>query len=322
MDLITSVLTQTIHLMVPVLLIALGGFFALKVNVFNLALDGFALFGCFAAVAGAYFTQSVLGGVLVAAAATMALAAIYAAFVLELKVDAVVCSIAFIVICGGLTRYLLVPIFDANGRYVLSSDLALRPITVPGLTDIPILGALFTNQTPLTYVALIAVVVAHVVLYRTKFGFQMRIIGYNETAAFAAGINVKRVRYISVLINGLLCGLAGAELSLSLNLFTVDMTNGRGFTALAVLIMAGLRPFPVLLVSLVFGFSDAMVLRLSGGGLNPQLLGTLPYVLALVVAILPLVVRKLRKRVRKVEAERKYLIEPALPQGGAITNRK
>lgn len=311
MEFVTTLLSQSIHLMVPVLLIALGGFFALKVNVFNLALDGFALFGCFAAVVGAYYTRSVLGGILVAAAGTMALAAVYAGFVLQLKVDAIVCSIAFIIICGGLTRFLLVPIFDANGRYVLPSDLALRTIEVPGLADVPVIGALFSNQTALTYVALVAVVVVHIVLYRTKFGFHMRIIGYDETAAKVAGIDVDRVRFICLLANGLFCGLAGAELALSLNLFTVGMTDGRGFTALAVLIMANLRPVPILLVSLLFGFSDAMVVRLSGDGYNPQLLGTLPYILALVVAVLPLIIRRVRARVRQRAAERRFI--PASP---------
>jgi simple sugar transport system permease protein len=322
MELVTTVVGQSVHLMIPVLLISLGGFFALKVNVFNLALDGFALFGCFAAVAGAFYTQSVFGGVLVAAAATMGLAAFYAAFVLELKVDAIVCSIAFIIICGGLTRYLLVPLFDANGRYVLSPDLALQTFSVPGLSSIPIIGGIFAGQTALTYVALIAVVIVHIVLYRTKFGFQMRIVGYNEPAAIAAGINVKRIRYICLLANGLFCGLAGAELALSLNLFTVDMTDGRGFTALAVLIMANLRPVPILLVSLLFGFSDAMVLRLSGDGVNPQLLGTLPYLLALVVAVLPFLIRNARARARQNNAERRYLSPPALSLSGAVTHRK
>lgn len=309
MDTVINVLSLSIRLMIPVLLISLGGMFALKVDIFNLALDGFALFGCFAAVAGAYFTGSVLMGIVVAVLGTMILSMLYTLFVLELRVDSVICAIAFNTICAGITRYMLVPMFGQSGRFILDTSLALKPVNIPFLSAIPVIGPILNNHTPLAYLALISVVLLHIMLYKTKFGFHMRMVGLNETAALAAGVNAKKVRYGAMLACGGFCGLAGAQLALSLNMFNIGMTDGRGFTALAVLIMSGSRPVVILLACLLFGFSDAMVLQLSGMGLNSQLLGMLPYVLALIVAIAPLLYKKIRMRMKKRAAENKHMLQ-------------
>lgn len=304
-----NLLSLSIRLTAPVLLIALGGMFVLKVGVFNLALDGFALFGCFASVVGAYVTKSVTMGVLFAVVSCIVLNLIYSLFVFELKVDAVICAIAFITIANGLTRYLLIPIFGASGRYILDSALSLQTIRIGLLERIPFIGPILNNHSALVYFGLIAPFLVYVLMYRTRLGLNMRAVGSNAEVAVSAGINVRAIQYFASVCNGFFCGLAGAQLALSLNMFNVGMTDGRGFTALAVLIMTNSHPIWTLLASLMFGLSDALVLEFSGEGFNAQLLKMLPYVLALAVAVVPLVIRRITMGINRSRAERRIMMQ-------------
>ena len=313
MDTITSIVQLTLRLTAPYLLLTLGGLFAFKTNIFNLSLDGFGIFGCFISVTGAFYTGSVFMGVIFAVLSTSLLALLYAVFVLELKVEPIVCSLAFIAICGGLTRFLLEPVLGAKGRFLMDSAYALRQVNVPFLEKIPYVGPLFNNQTPLVYIALLSVVLIHILLYRTKFGFQLRMVGLNEEAAVASGINIKGVRYICLLLNGMFCGLAGAQMALPLNMFNVGMTDGRGFTAVVILMLSDSRPIPAFLASLMFGFSESMVLRLSGYGFSSQILGMLPYVMAFIFAILPFALKITRLHIKRRNAKRNYMIPAGKP---------
>lgn len=302
-----QLLNTALTLAAPVLLIALGGIFALKVNVFNLALDGFALIGCFAAIAGAYYTNSIIGGILIAILVTVVFILIYGVFVLEFDVDAVVCAVAFIVLSSGLTRYLMKPIFDSNGKFILPNTLSLNEIHFDFLDKIPILGPILNNQSILVYFSLIAPFLIYVFLYKTSFGLSLRSVGLNTDAANVAGINVKKIRYIALLLNGVFCALAGAQLALSLNMFNVGMTDGRGLTAIAVLILTNSSPILVFLVSLLFGFADAITNFLSTDGYPSQILHMIPYILALFAAILPLLYKKTAKKIQRSRNEKKYM---------------
>ena len=293
---LTYILSLALRLCTPVLLISIGGMFVLKANIFNLALEGFALMGAFAAVAGAHFSGSALTGVLLAAVVTMLI-------VLELRVDAVIAAIAFISISSGLTRYLLKPIFGTSGRFIISSELSLPALHFGLLDHLGTLGAILNDQGALVYLALLMPFVVHIVFYKTRFGLTLRSVGLNEEAARSAGLNVRATQYICLALCGIFCGLAGAQLALSLNMFSVGMTDGRGYTALAVLIMADSRPILSMLACFMFGISDAVVLVLSGTGYNAQILDMLPYVLALLVAVLPLLIRTIARKVKRSRVE-------------------
>lgn len=306
MDLI-SLLNLSVRLAGPVLLVALGGVFASRVNIFNLALEGFMLMGAFSSIVGAYITRSIGGGILAAALISMALILIYAVFIFEWKVDPTICAIAVITISSGLTRYLLVPIFGVTGRYILPQEFALPTLSLPLLERIPVLGAALSGHSALIYLALLMPFLLHLLLYRTRFGLSVRAVGLNSEVAASAGISVKRTRYIALALNGILCGLAGAQLALSLNMFNVGMTNGRGFTALAAITLTRAEPIPTLLVCLLFGFAEAVVLALSGRGYSVHILSMLPYFLALAAAIIPPVVRLAVHRSRKAAAERRTM---------------
>lgn len=302
-----QLLHSTVRLAAPTILIAMGGLFSLKINVFNLALDSFALFGCFASVVGAYFTNSVFGGVCVGVLITIIMTMIYGVFVFEFKVDAVVCAVAFIILANGLTRYLMKPIFNVSGKYILSDSLALKPLHFSFLENIPVIGVVLNNHSVLVYLALITPFIIYILLYKTTLGLSLRAIGQNLDAAVSAGISAKRINYTALLLNGLFCGLAGAQLSLSLNLFNVGMTSGRGFTALAVLILTNSEPVLAFAAGLLFGFAEALSNVLSADGYPSQILGMLPYALALIAAILPMAIRVTVRKRKKHLSERKII---------------
>lgn len=304
---ILNLLSTAVRLTAPVLLITMGGLFALKCNIFNLALDGIALFGCFASIVGAHFFNSTLTGVLFGAVSGVILCLIYGVFVFQLKVDPVICAIAFISICGGLTRYLLNPLFQTSGRVIISNSLALPTIHLGFLEHIPYLGPILNDKTILVYAALLTPFLVWVLLYKTKYGLALRAAGLNSEVANSAGINLPFVRYSALALSGLFCGLAGAQLALSLNMFNIGMTDSRGFTALAVLIMTDSAPILSMLACFMFGLSDAVVLQLAGTGYNAQLLEALPYVVALVVVIVPLAIKRIGKIVNRRAAERKII---------------
>lgn len=305
---VEQLLNLSVRLAAPVILICLGGLFSIKVDIFNLALEGFTLFGCFAAVVGTYMTQSVAGGIAFAVLVTLLIALIYALFVFELDVDPIICALACTTIATGLTRYLLVPVFGVSERFILPSELALPTLHFELLEHVPMIGPILNDHSILVYLALILPFAVHVFLYRTSLGLSIRAIGRNADAAASAGIGVRRIRYFAVALNGVFCGLAGAQLALSLNMFNVGMTDGRGFTAIAVLVLTGSEPVLSLLACLMFGFSDAMVLTLSGRGYPVQILSMLPYVLALAVVIVPLILRSAVRKTRRRSAEKKLIV--------------
>ena len=152
---VEQLLNLSVRLAAPVILICLGGLFSIKVDIFNLALEGFTLFGCFAAVVGTYMTQSVAGGIAFAVLVTLLIALIYALFVFELDVDPIICALACTTIATGLTRYLLVPVFGVSGRFILPSELALPTLHFELLEHVPMIGPILNDHSILVYLALI-----------------------------------------------------------------------------------------------------------------------------------------------------------------------
>lgn len=288
----------------PLILVAIGGLLAAKVNVFNLALEGFMLVGAFASIVGAYYSNSVLVGVLSGVAASTILIVIYAVFTIELKVQPVICAISIITMASGLTRYLLNPIFGVSGRYVLSPSLAMPTLDMAWLAKIPFIGPILNNQTPLVYISLVLPFVVYFIIYKTNAGLNIRATGLNEEAAQAAGINTRKTKYSALIANGILCGLGGAELALSVYMFNVGMTNGRGYTALAAMTLAGNHPILTLGACILFGIAESLVIALGNTGFSSYLLSAIPYVMALLAAVIPSGVRLYTNRMRKRRSER------------------
>lgn len=304
---VNQLLSLSIRLAAPILLVAIGGLFSLRVNIFNIALEGLMLVGCFGSIVGAYLFNDPFYGILVGVVFSLVMTSIYSVLVLEFEVNPIICALAIITVSSGLTRYLLIPIFNSSGRYILPSSLALQTIHTPFLEKIPVIGPMLNDHSFLVYIAFILPFVVHILLYKTNIGLSMRAVGLNAEAATADGINVKRVRYFALAVTGIMCGLAGSQLALSLYMFNVGMSGGRGFIALAALILTGSEPIPTFLACLMFGFSQSLVLIFSGEGYPVHILNMLPYFLALAVAIIPPLVRIIQKKVRWFETKKRIM---------------
>ena len=296
---LVSVLQVALRMTGPILLVAMGCIFSMKVNIFNLGLEGFMLAASFASVWGAYVTNSCWIGILIAIVVAVLDIAVYSVFILELKADPVICAIAVITLASGMTRFLCKPVFGSSGRFSLPSSLAIPTYDLPWLEKIPFIGPILNNQSVLMLLAIVAPFVIHFVLYRTRFGLKLRSVGLNEEAAQAAGINVKRVKYAALLITGVFCGLGGALLALSVYMFNIDMTDGRGYMALASCVLANGQPLLVLLATLLFGFAESLQVFLSKYEVSSYLLEMIPYAMAIVAAVLPYVVRGIRGKIRQ-----------------------
>jgi simple sugar transport system permease protein len=279
-----AMLAQTVRSATPVLFAALGGLVVLRSGLYNIALEGQMLAGAFAAVAVAQSTGSSTLGVLAGCLAGMALSTIYSVAVLRFGANDIVASVAVNILALGLTGY-LVRVLYGSATIQPTHLAALPAVTIPGLTHIPVLGAMFGHQTILVYVAIVAVGLTYLLLNRTSFGLAVRVVGEHPDAAVTAGLSPARIRVGANLYCGLLCGLGGAHLALGYAAqFTDGMTQGRGFTAFSAAILGQLTPGYTGLASLLFGFVEAFAdsMQLHGAKINPELLQMTPYVLAVI----------------------------------------
>lgn len=256
----------------PILLAALGGAFTQQGNILNIGLEGLMLIGAFASIVVGSAANSAFVGVLAAVAAALAFAAIYALASLWMGADNIVVGIGINLLAAGLTVFLLLVFFGNPGTTPTSSKITLPQLSTGPFGDIPFLGAAIDNQTALVWVAFLCVPLASLVLFRTRYGAHLRAIGEDEPAALAAGINVRRVKAQSILISGLLCGLAGAQIAMaSLGLFSADMIAGRGFIAIAALTFGLARPLRTMVAAFIFGAADALADLLGIAGFNSSI---------------------------------------------------
>jgi len=281
-----ALLASTVRLFTPILLAALGGMFTARAGIFNVALEGMMLVGSFFAVAGVFWTGNPYLGLLLAVAAATLVALLFGYFVIEIKGDAVIIGLAINIFALGFTTYAMRLVFGVTGGYYDPSLEGLPDISLPIIRDIPVLGTMFSDHSILVYGAFVIVVLAYLFLFHHPFGLHLRAVGENPEAAGSLGIRVKRVQYVSVALCGILCGLAGAQLSISLvTQFVEGMTAGRGFIALVAVMFGQAHPIKILGASLLFGLAYAASLRLQGIGIPTQFVAMLPYVATLVVLI-------------------------------------
>lgn len=271
----------------PLLLAALAGLLCSRAGVFNMALEGQMLVGAFAAVFGSYVTGSQIGGVALAMIATMTFSVILGGGATYLRGNPVVICVGMNLLASGLTAYLLRSIFGVSGTFTSPQIAPLSKIRLPFLEALGSYGRVFSNQTSLTYLSWILLIVCTVVLFKTAAGLRIRGVGQNPAAATTLGINVMRFQFLVVVLSGALVGLAGAQLSLgAVTLFSEDMTAGRGWIALVAIMLARDNPLGAAAAALLFGFTDALGLRLSSFGVPYQLTNTIPYVVTLIALVL------------------------------------
>lgn len=261
-----ALLFATLRAATPLIITAIGGLLSEKSGVVNIALEGMMLIGAFSAVVVSYYTGNPWLGVLGAIIAGGAFAYIHALVSIKFKANQVVSGTAINILASGLTVFLLQILFKVSG-------------TTPQVKKLPAWGPF----NPLVYFGIVLVVVVHFFIYYTPEGLRLRAIGEHPSAADTVGVNVLKLRYIYVVISGMLAGIAGASLSLGdLNVFVKEMTAGRGFIALAAMIFGKWTPLGALGAALLFGFADALQMRLQGIGIPSQFIQMIPYIFTMI----------------------------------------
>jgi general nucleoside transport system permease protein len=275
-------LAASLRLAGPVLLAALGETFAECSGVLNVGIEGTILLGALASFLTDNVTGMVWLSLLVAMVVGVAFNLLLAWMYVTVRASQVVVGLVFNVMALGIaaTVYRF-----ALGESVSPQSVAMfATVHVPWLSDLPFLGPVLFSQTVLFYLTVGLVVVAQVVLFRTRFGLALRAAGENPSAADAAGVSVARMRYLGVLIGGATAGMAGAYLVVAqIGLFRETIVSGQGFIALGIVIFGRWNPGKAALAALVFGGCDALQLslQLSGASVPPQLLAALPYLVTI-----------------------------------------
>ena len=287
---ILILLFSTIRSATPLIFAALGGMFSERAGVINIALEGLMLAGAFTAAVATYELQNPYLGFFSAMVVGALVALVFAVAVIKFEADQVVTGFAISMLMLGLPAVISSRLYDSAGS-TQQIDIAYQ---FPPLSKVlPFLAWTFLKDISLASVlAFLCVPICWYVLYKTPFGLRIRAVGENPEAADAAGVNVIRLRYIAVVLSGVLAAAGGAYLSIGQSsLFTRGMTAGRGYIALAALILAKWRPVRVLFACLFFGFTEALAVQLQGvrfqflGGeeIPVQFVQMIPYVLTIIV---------------------------------------
>ncbi|WP_435234439.1 ABC transporter permease [Psychromonas sp. PT13] len=292
------ILDATLRVSAPLILAALAGLFSERSGIVNIALEGKMLSAAFAAAAMASVTGSVFLGLLAAIATAVVLSMLHGFACITHRGDQIVSGVAINMLAAGLTVTLGRFWFGLGGQTpALSDGERFTSITLPGadaVADVPVIGLLYSElisgHNILVYLALALVPVCWWVVFKTRFGLRLRAAGENPHAVDTAGISVAWLRYRALICAGVLTGIAGAYLSTAHSAgFVPNMSAGKGYIALAALIFGKWKPVPVLLGCLLFGFLDALAIRLQGvdfpivGEIPVQAIEVLPYVLTVLL---------------------------------------
>ncbi|MBX3140911.1 MAG: ABC transporter permease [Trueperaceae bacterium] len=281
-----QLLHDVLRLGAPLVVLALAGALTQRAGLVNIGLEGVLLAGAFAAVLGAGLTGSLVVGVACAALAGMFLALVFGWFSLYLRANLFIVGLATNAFSAAVTAYAAWLLSGQAGQLRFAGMPTLPRLALPGVAGFGPL-AFLNGHTALDYLAwLLVPVVAHV-LFRSRFGLRLRATGEDPAAARAAGLRVDALRYTAVAASGLLAGLAGAQLSLTLGGFVQDMSGGRGWVGLVAAIVGGATAWGSAGVALLFGAAEGVAnsLQLTVRGVAPQLLLAFPYVLTLVAFV-------------------------------------
>ena len=282
MDLISNILFATVRCGTPLLLVALGELVCEKSGVLNLGQEGMMLFGAVVGFIVAFSTGSLWLGVLLAMAAGMLLSSLFALVALSFNANQVATGLALTIFGVGLSTFI-------GAAWVGKPLAGFEPMAIPLLSGLPLVGRALFGQDALVYLSFVLFAVIAWVILKSRVGLIVQAVGENPDAASAMGLPVLRVRTLAVLFGGAMAGLAGAYLSLAYTpMWAENMSAGRGWIALALVVFASWRVWRLLLGAYLFGFASILYLVAQGLGLAipSNLLAMLPYVATIVVLVL------------------------------------
>jgi len=273
-----AVLASMIRQSTPLILGALCGILCERAGIVNIGIEGQMLLSAFLAYMTNVWTGNLWLAVFVGLLTGAVLGLLLAFTSIQLKLNQIIGGTIINILAIGLTGFFYQVGMTTKGK--------ISPIALPGLSEIPLLGPVLFNNPPITYIAILLVIVLQIVLFNTPWGLRTRAVGEHPRAADTVGINVFKMRYANVIIGGAIAGLAGAFLTLeAVGSFERNMTNGRGFVALAVMIFGKWNPIGAWGAALLFGLANAIQTQLQFMGTNipHQFIGMIPYVLTIIV---------------------------------------
>jgi simple sugar transport system permease protein len=287
MILITTSLFAAVRMAVPLTYAGIGESVAQTSGVLNIGVEGMMLSGAFFSFLVTSYTGSILIGVLAGMLAGMLFGVLHAYISVTAKQNQTISGLAINFLVLGLTSFLFLVFFgDATS---LPSVETLPVIPLPLLSKIPVIGSAFFSHDILTYILYIVIILSTIYLKKTDYGTRMEAVGENPRAADTAGINVNKIRYLSSLFNGLMCGLAGSYMMVvQFGFYIENLTAGRGYIALAAVTLGSRNPVAVFFVSLLIGMTEGLQFTLQSIGvpIPSQVFSMMPYLVAVVVLLL------------------------------------
>jgi len=283
----TSYLAATLKMATPLILAGLGETVSEKAGILNISVEANLLAGAFFGFIVNFYTNNLFFGVLAAVLSGILVSMIHAVLSIKCKANQTTTGLALNFFILGLTSFLF---FKAFGQTTeLPSCNTIGRVQIPVLSKIPILGAILFSQDYFVYFALFTVIVLYIIFYKTEWGVNLHAVGEHPRAADTAGLNVFQIRYFAGFINGILGGLGGAYMTLGqFGFFIENITAGRGYIALAVVILGRRNPVGVFISALIIGFTEALQYSLQTLGIPipSQVFTMFPYVVAVIVLLL------------------------------------
>ncbi len=302
----------------PILFATLGAVVGEKAGVSNIGLEGIMMMSALFGSLTSYWTGSWFVGLLVALIVGILEALLMGFFAFNLKTDIILTGIAVNMIGSGGTLFLVKVITNiTEGKPLASTTSLITAVNqipswnIPLIKDIPVVGDVLSGHSILTYIAFLLVFLTWVLLYKTPLGLNIRSVGENPNAAASVGVSVLKVKYIAIGFSGLMAGFGGAFMSMYYAMgWSLDMVAGRGFIALAAQAMGGGEPLGSMLSALVFGFAQALSIKVSSKGIDSNLVTPIPYLVTILgLVVFALVLRSKVKRQHSAaalkEAEKK-----------------
>lgn len=299
-QIVTDILFVAIAAGTSLVYATIGEIFTERSGVLNLGVEGMMIMGAVTAFAAAFHTENEWAGIATAALVGGILALIHAFLTISLRAEQVVSGLALTLLGTGLASFLGEKLGPEGASLVGLTGPKFEAVAIPGLSSIPIIGPALFNQDILVYLMYLLVIVSTWYLYKTRSGLYLRAVGESPQTADAMGINVFEVRYLYTIIGGMLVGIGGAHLSLARTAgWTENLTGGRGWIVIALVIFATWDPLRAVLGALLFGGINAIQFRLQASGttIPANLLNMLPYILTVVVLVLVTMTESFRKRV-------------------------
>ena len=285
MNLLNNILYDMVYHSTPLILAVLGGLFAYKANVLNIGLEGMILMGAFSSSLFILIFQNYYLGIALAILCTLLVGLIFSVFAITLKSNFIITGFGLNILIGSICTFILKykMLVNINIGYLVNvNDMKIH---IPIIKDIPIISRVLSGHTPITYISFMLIIVAYIVLYKTRFGIHLRVVGESEGAAKSVGIKSDRLKYIAILIGAVLCALAGINLSTErMALFTDNMIAGRGFIAIAAIYCGKGEPLKSSIYAVIFGLAKSLAINLGlYAGPISGLFEMIPYLMIVLV---------------------------------------